>query len=100
MLKVTTTFALLLLATATAAAQDSSAPIAGTTVFQEGPAAVNADDIKLKSAEPQKADVPAAAASNPSPSEKPAAKRAAVRHHSIVTREKARLGYPSYAAPM
>ena len=108
MLKVTASFALLLFATATTAAQESPAPAAGTTVFQGGPAAVGADDIKLKSssdvvdpsAEPQKADAPAAGASNPSPSQKPAAKRAAVRHHSIVTREKARLGYPSYAAPM
>jgi len=121
MLKVTISFALLLLGAATAAAQDRPAPAAvttgvqetappaaATTAVQEAPAPVSAEDMRLKpaidvaapSAEPQKVEPPAAVASTPAPAEKPAAKRAAARQHSTTTREKPLVAYPGYAAPL
>jgi hypothetical protein len=120
MLKLKVTM-LLLLAAGTAAAQETAVPVAATTVVQEtaapvaattavqeAPTPISADDIKLKPAidvvdhpaEPQKVDPPAATPSRPVASEKPTAKRAAARPHSTATREKARLVYPGYAAPM
>jgi hypothetical protein len=108
MLKVTTSFAVLLLAAATAAAQDRPAPAAATTAVQETPAPASAEDISLKpaidvaspSAEPQKVEAPAAVASSPAPAEKPAAKRAAARQHSTATRERRPVAFPGYAAPL
>src|SRR5262245_51440146 len=76
-------FALLMDGAVSAVAQETAAPAAATTAVQEAPAPFNTGEIKLKpaidvavpSAEPQKAETPAAVASTPSPAEKPAAKR-------------------------
>jgi hypothetical protein len=116
MLKVTMSFAPLLLVAATAAAQNhpapaitvvqgTAAPAAATTAVQETPAPASAEDISLRpaidpSAEPPKAEPPAAIASTPAPAEKPASKRAAARQHSTTSRGKPLVAYPSYASPL
>src|SRR5262245_4784053 len=110
MLKVTMSFAPLLLVAVTAAAQNQPAPVAATTGAQEtaAPAAPTTAVQELPapasaaapSAEPQKAEPPAAIASTPAPAPKPTAKRAAVRQHSVATREGPRVAYPGYASPL
>src|SRR5262245_34581779 len=105
MLKVTMSFAPLLLVAGTAVAQNPPAAPAAATGVQPAPA--SAEDISEKpadvaapSAEPQKAETSAPIASTPAPAAKPTAKRAAARQHSTATRERPRVAYPSYASPL